>query len=231
MLHHGLAADRQSLGELGRGQRDRAGPRARAPRAGSDRRARRRRGRRTSSHRANCRVTQWRSRSKRRSSHIAPSGRRRLPPATDARVSVTATLVPCSTGVSSNTTRLVHALVGVPPHEREPLAFAHVLDHRVPHGPVRLDVGRGTSWPKIEAQRCAEPCRELVGIGEQVPGLVSVGVQDDFTFHVHRRQHSATLQLHNPMAHVQLYGCTSTDPRARGPPHVDSDRHRADQPR
>ena len=98
---------------------------------------------------------------------------------------MTATLVPSSTGVRSNTTAARHTLVGLPPHERQELALADLLDDGVPDGAVGLDVRSDAAGPKIERDRSAEPRCELIGIGEQVPGLVSAGLEDDFTFNVH----------------------------------------------
>ena len=97
MLHHRLPADGQPLGQLGGSQR---APLADEREHGTPGRVAERLedviGGRAHT-RANWRVRQWRSRSNMRSSHIAPSDIRKLAPATDARVSVTATCVPCST--------------------------------------------------------------------------------------------------------------------------------------
>ena len=88
-------------------------------------------------------------------------------------------------------------VVGLPPHEREALPFAHLLDDRVTGGAVRLEVRGRATGSKVERQRAAEPRRELIGIGEQVPGLLTTGVQDDLTLHSH------------PASIVQLSGCTT----------------------
>ena len=64
----------------------------------------------------------------------------------------------------------------------EALALADLLDDGVPDGAVGLDVRSRAAGSKVEGDRRAEPRCELVGIGEQVPGLVPAGVEDDFTF-------------------------------------------------
>src|SRR5262249_1965667 len=73
---------------------------------------------------------------------------------------------------------------------------------------VRLEVGGRAPGFEIQGEGRTEPLGQLVGIGEELPGIFEGRVEDDVTFHAHGpsivQPKGCTTSYH-----VQLYGCTS----------------------